>query len=284
MCVSSVSAATRNSGRGRMMAGKLLAALSFATALASINASAYPGGTPDFQTDAIPYCAACHSSVDEESLQGAGERAGKEVADRKHLAPILAGEKAYGKLSEADRQTLVTHIRAVDANATIKLEFPPQVAKGESFQVTLRVTGGAGPVVAVALVDRPHRWFARAATISGWEVVGAPTIIGPTGSPQSAWLEKRPERLGRNLTFVNITGVESDAVAGTWSKSKVIFTLRAPDRVGDLPLVGAYFYGTEGATPLGHEVHPIYGKLVRGTYTGKSGRVMFTPAHVISVR
>jgi hypothetical protein len=138
--------------------------------------------------------------------------------------------------------------------------------------------------VGVALVDRPHRWFARAATIVGWEVIGAPTIIGPDGSPQSEWLEKRPERLGRNLTFVNITGVESDAVAGTWSKSKVIFTLKAPDKAGDFPLVGAYFYGTEKATPLGYESHPIYGKLIRGTYTGKSGRVRFTPAHVISVR
>ena len=95
---------------------------------------------------------------------------------------------------------------------------------------------------------------------------------------------KRPERYGRNLTFVNVTGVESDAVAGTWSKSKVIFTIRAPDKAGDYPLVGVYFYGTEKATPLGDEEHPIYGKLIRGTYTGKSGRVKFTPAHVISVR
>ncbi len=267
-----------------MNAGSFLVLLIFVTTVAPISASAYPGGTPDFQTDVIPYCAACHSSTDEASLQGSGERAGKEVADRKHLAPILAGEKAYGKLSEADRQTLVTHIRAVDANSTIKLEFPPQVARAETFQVTVRLTGGAGPVVGVALVDRPHRWFARAATIVGWEVIGAPTIIGPDGSPQSEWLEKRPERLGRNLTFVNITGVESDAVAGTWSKSKVIFTLKAPDKAGDFPLVGAYFYGTEKATPLGYESHPIYGKLIRGTYTGKSGRVRFTPAHVISVR
>lgn len=267
-----------------MNAGNFLVLLISVTTLAPIGAAAYPGGTPDFQTDVIPYCAACHSSTDEASLQGSGERAGKEVADRKHLAPILAGEKAYGKLSEADRQTLVTHIRAVDANSTIKLEFPPQVAKGETFQVTVRLTGGAGPVVGVALVDRPHRWYARAATIVGWEVIGAPTIIGPDGSPQSEWLERRPERLGRNLTFVNITGVESDAVAGTWSRSKVIFTLKAPDKAGDFPLVGVYFYGTEKATPLGYESHPIYGKLVRGTYTGKSGRVKFTPAHVISVR
>lgn len=267
-----------------MNARSILALLILLAVLVPINASAFPGGTPDYQTDVIPYCAACHSSIDEASLQGAGERAEKEVAERKHLAPILAGEKGYGQLSEADRQTLVKHIKAVDANSTIKLEFPPQVAKGETFQVTVRVTGGAGPVVGVALVDRPHRWYARTASFAGWEVVGSPTIIGPDGSPQSEWLEKRPERFGRNLSFVNITGVESDAVAGTWSRSKVIFTLKAPDRVGDYPLVGAYFYGTEKATPLGYESHPIYGKLTRGTYEGKSGRVKFTPAQVISVR
>ncbi|MCH7868807.1 MAG: hypothetical protein IH881_14015 [Myxococcales bacterium] len=263
---------------------RFLAHIAFAIVMAPALVSAYPGGTPDFQTDVIPYCAACHSSLDEASLQGAGERAEKEVAERKHFAPILAGEKGYGKLSEAERQTLVTHIKAVDANSTITLEFPPQVAKGETFQLTVRLTGGAGPVVGLALVDRPHRWYARSASVVGWEIVGAPTIIGPDGAPQTEWMAKRPERLGRNLTFVNVTGVESDAVAGTWSKSKVIFTLKAPDKAGDFPLVGAYFYGTEKASPLGYETHPIYGKLIRGTYTGKSGRVKFSPAHVISVR
>lgn len=250
----------------------------------ALSASAYPGGTPDFQTDVIPYCAACHSSLDEASLQGAGERAVKEVADRKHLATILAAEKGYGQLSEADRQTLVTHIKAVDTNSSINLEVPAQVKAGETFQVTVRVTGGAGPVVGVALVDRPHRWYARPATIVGWEVIGAPTIIGPNGELQTDWINKRPERLGRNITYVNVTGVESDAVAGTWSKSKVIFNLKAPDKPGDYPLVGTYFYGTEKATPLGYEEHPIYGKLIRGTYTGKSGRVRFTPTNMVNVR
>ena len=88
----------------------------------------------------------------------------------------------------------------------------------------------------------------------------------------------------QNITFVNVANVESDAVAGTWSKSKVIYTLKAPDKAGDFPLVGAYFYGTEKASPLGYESHPIYGKMIRGTYTGKSGRVKFSTAHVISVK
>ena len=33
-------------------------------------AGAYPGGTPDFQTDVAPFCAACHSSRSEEALAG----------------------------------------------------------------------------------------------------------------------------------------------------------------------------------------------------------------------
>ncbi len=267
-----------------MKATRLLVALSILSVVAPTWVAAYPGGTPDFQTDAIPYCAPCHSSTDESALAGAGERAGKEVADRKHIATVLAGEGAYGKLSEEERQTLASHIKAVDANASVTVEFPPQVAKGETFQVTVKVTGGAGPVVGIALVDRAHRWYARAASQVGWEIVGAPTIIGPSGSPQTEWIEKRPERFGRNLSFVNISGVESDAPSGAWSKSKVIFTLKAPDQAGELPVVAAYFYGTEKASPLGYETHPIYGKLIRGTYTGKSGRVKFSPTHVISVR
>jgi hypothetical protein len=90
--------------------------------------------------------------------------------------------------------------------------------------------------------------------------------------------------VGRKVTFVNITGVESDAVAQKWSKSKVIYTLQAPDRPGDYPLVGVYFYGTEKATKLGSAVHPVYGKQPLGGYGGKSGRVKFTAPIVISVK
>ena len=264
----------------RLMAGATLLGI----VLCASPTWGYPGGTPDFQTDVMPFCAACHSSVAEEHLAGAGERARKEVADRKHLAPILAGDKDYGDLSEADRVQLVEHIRAVDANSKIELEFPPVVTPGEDFQVTVNVTGGAGPVVAVSLVDRAHRWFAKSATAAGWTVVGTPTVIGPNGQPQSKWLDRRPERFGRNVTFVNILDVESDATTGKWSKSKVIFTLKAPSEPGDYPLVGAYLYGTEKAMPLGYTVHPLYGKTPRGGYTGKSGRVKFSTEHIITVK
>ena len=39
-------------------------------------AVAYPGGTPSYQTDIAPFCAACHSSVSVAALAGAGEHHG----------------------------------------------------------------------------------------------------------------------------------------------------------------------------------------------------------------
>jgi hypothetical protein len=267
-----------------MMSRFFVVASALWVGLAASNSFAYPGGTPEFQTDVTPFCAACHSSLEASALAGAGDRAQMETAKRKHLAAIASGEKAYGKLTEEERATLVGHIQAVDANSTIKLEFPPTVRPGETFQVTVKLTGGAGPVVGVGLVDRAHRWYARSAVTAGWEIVGAPTIIGPNGVPQSDWIENRPERFERNLTYVNVTGVESDATTGKWAKSKVIFTMQAPDKAGEYPLVGVYFYGTEKASPLGFEEHPIYGKIPRGTYTGKSGRVKFSEVNMITVK
>lgn len=247
--------------------------------------AAYPGGTPDFQTNVTPFCAACHSSLDEAALDGvAGDRATKEVAERKHLASIAAGAKNYAALSEADRTRLVELIRAVDAASTVDVEFPPQVAPGETFQVTVRLAGGAGPVVGTGLVDRPHRWYSKSAETAGWTVVGAPTVIGPKGQPQSGWLDRRPERQGRDITFVNVTDWKSDAAAGKWAKGKVIWTLRAPDEAGDYPLVAFYLYGTETAAALSTKSDPMYGDQPLGGYTGKSGRVKFTDEHVITVK
>ncbi|HEM45907.1 MAG TPA: hypothetical protein ENO23_02575 [Alphaproteobacteria bacterium] len=269
--------------RTRAAAGTTTA-LALVVALAG-TAHAYPGGTPDFQTNVLPYCAACHSSADEAALTGVpGDRPARETAERKHLAAIAAGDRHYGKLTDADRARLVDLIRAVDVNSTIELEFPPQVAPGETFQVTVRVSGGAGPVVGAGLVDRAHRWYAKSAESAGWRVVGAPTVIGSQGEPQSGWLGRRPERQGRNITFVNITDWKSDAVTGKWARGKVIYTLRAPDEAGDYPLVGFYLYGTETAIPLSTQTDPTYGDQPLGGYTGKSGRVKFTDEHVITVK
>ncbi len=251
--------------------------------LAAGSAHAYPGGTPDFQTDVGPYCAVCHASTADTDLSGLGERAAAELAINKHLAPIRAGAGPYAELAEPERVRLVELLAAVDRNSTIVLEYPAQVTPGETFQVTVKVTGGAGPSVGIGLVDRAHRLFARPAPAVGWQVVGAPTIIGPKG-PQTEWLARRPEREGRGISFVNVDGIESSADADKWSRAKVIFTMKAPMEAGDYPLVGAYFYGTETGTALSTRVHPQLGPQPLGGVAGRSGRVKFSDSVLISVK
>jgi hypothetical protein len=255
-----------------------------ALALAPFAALAYPGGTPSYQTDVAPFCAGCHSSRSADALAGAGERAEKEVAERKHIAVIRSGQDGYASLSEADRQTLVEQIRALDAASTISIKAPTSVKRGETFLVQVRVTGGAGPVVGVALVDRPHRWYARPAPSAGWNVVAPPEITGADGQPRAQWLSKRPESAGRNLAFVNVPGIQSDAAMGKYDSAEVVFTLRAPDRPGSYPLAAAYLYGTEKSSVLGYTTSTLGDKEVRGGYGGGSGRILFTPVQQIQVQ
>ena len=253
------------------------------TLLLPLVAAAYPGGTPNFQTDVAPYCASCHSSVAEQDLSGGGERAGKELAERKHIAVVLSGQKAYEKLSEPDRVELAEQLRALDAASTISMKAPQAVKPGQTFQVQVSVTGGAGPVVGVGLVDRPHRWHARPAASAGWSVVAAPEPVGGDGSKRGDWLELVP-LAQRNLSFVNIPGIESDAALEKWDSAEVVFTLRAPDRPGSYPLTAVYFYGTETSTVLGYTTNELGRKLPRGGFLGGSGRVRFTPQQQIEVR
>jgi hypothetical protein len=166
----------------------------------------------------------------------------------------------------------------------VKLEAPDAVGAGETFQVTVSVTGGAGPAVGVALVDRAHRWYARPASAVGWQVAAPPAVIGPDGQPQNAWISKRPESADRNLSFVNVTGIASDAAAGRWASATVVFALRAPDRPGSYPLGAVYLYGTEKSTVLGYTTDALGRKQVRGGFDGGSGRVLFTPIQSIQVQ
>jgi hypothetical protein len=255
----------------------------FVAGLVPWGAAAYPGGTPNYQTDVAPFCASCHSSKSADALAGVGERAEKEVSERKHIAVILAGEKGYASLSELDRQTLAEQIRALDVASSVSLSAPDTVKAGEVFEVTVSVTGGAGPVVGVSLVDAVHRWYARPATAAGWTISAPPKITGPDGEFQNDWLAKRPEGMDRNLTFVNITGISSDSAAQQWSSARVTFSLRAPDRPGVYPLAAAYLYGTEKSSLLGYTTNAVGWKEVRGGLGGGSGRVVFTPLRRIAV-
>jgi hypothetical protein len=265
-----------------MMRGFVLAGAT--AALAAHGAHAFPGGTPDYQTDAAPFCAGCHSSRDSAALAGAGERAEKEVAERKHIAVILSGQVGYGKLSESDRRTLAEQVRALDEASSVTLKAPAVVQAGEVFQVQVRVTGGAGPVVGVGLVDRPHRWYARPVASAGFLVSAPPEILGADGKPRTKWLERRPAEAGRNISFVNVPGIESDAAAGKWDSAEVVFSLRAPVRPGSYPLAASYWYGTEKSTVLGYTTNAMGWKEPRGGIAGASGRVMFTPLQQIRVQ
>jgi hypothetical protein len=242
---------------------------------------AYPGGTPAFQTDAAPYCASCHSSLSVEALAGApGDRATKELAENKHIALILAGEREYAKLDPAQRAELAGHIRALDQASTVAVTAPPKVQVGEEFTVTVKLAGGAGPVIGVALVDAAHRWQARPAPGAGWFVVGAPTIIGQDFKEQQKWLSRRGG--DKNLSYVNVTGIQSDASTQEWGRAEVVWRLRATAS-GKRPLVAVYWYGTEKGSPLGTYEDPIRGKLLRGGFTGQSGRVRFSEPTLIEV-
>ncbi|MBW2289987.1 MAG: hypothetical protein JRG80_11575 [Deltaproteobacteria bacterium] len=259
------------------------AAAAAAALFGSTGAEAYPGGTPNYQTDVAPYCASCHSSRSAEALAGVGERAEKEVAERKHIAVILAGEKGYASLGEADRKILAEQIRALDVASSVSMKAPPSVVVGQEFDVMVQVTGGAGPAVGVALVDANHRWFARPASSVGFVTVAPPDIEGPDGKPQVDWLSKRPESQLRNLSFVNVTGIASDSAAKQWASARVTFHLRAPDRPGSYPLTAVYLYGTEKSSVLGYTTNPVGWKEVRGGVGGGSGRVMFTPVQQVIV-
>jgi cytochrome c553 len=273
------------SHRGEWQAAGLLLATGLVLLLTTTTAKAYPGGTPGFQTDAAPFCASCHSSRSVEMLAGApGDRATKELAENKHLALILAGEGGYGQLSAEQRNELADHVRALDAASTVTVKAPAKVAPGESFRVTVDVTGGAGPAVGIALVDTAHRWLARPAPGVGWSVVQPPTILGQDFQEQADWLARRPEPLARNLSFVNVTGLRSDAAAGDWARAQVVWTLRAPPEAGSYPLAAAYWYGTEKASPLGIVEDPIRGKLIRGGFAGHSGRILFSEVQRIQVQ
>jgi hypothetical protein len=250
----------------------------------SAPALAYPGGTPSYQTDVAPFCAGCHASRAADALMGAGERAEKEVVESKHIAVILSGQGGYKGLSEADRQALAGQIRALDAASSVTLSAPASVKPGQTFAVQVSITGGAGPVVGVGLVDSAHRWYARPAASAGWSIVAPPEITGADGKPRTDWLEKRPEASGRNLSFVNVTGIASDSAAGSWDSAQVVFTLRAPDRPGSYPLSAAYLYGTEKSTLLGFTTNAMGRKEVRGGLAGGSGRVLFAPVQAIEVK
>src|SRR5262249_6200080 len=143
--------------RGAAAAALALGAAALLALGAAAAPAAYPGGTPDFQTDVAPFCAACHSSRSAGAFEGAGERAQEELAEHKHIARILAGQRGYESLSAPDRESLVKQIRALDAASTVVLTCPDAVPAGALFEAEVDVTGGGRPVGGIGLVERDPR-------------------------------------------------------------------------------------------------------------------------------
>jgi hypothetical protein len=264
---------------------KRLAALAFACSLAT-HASAYPGGTPTYVTDVAPYCASCHSSVSEDQFQGVpATRASAEVVVNKHLAKIKAGaaDSPYAKLAPAERDALIASVQKIDAATTVKVTAPASVKAGAEVEVTVEATGGASPVLGLALVDSNQRWQAAPVTSRGWLVLEKPKVTGPDGKPQTKFTDGRNPALPPGFTYVNVDGISCDPAAGKFATVKVTWKLRAPAQAGSVPLAAVLFYGTEISAEHG-AVETPYGKSPLGGFTGSSGRIRFSDVLKVAVQ
>src|SRR5215469_10408344 len=278
------------SGRRLMRSVILMAAggclITLVMALGAFDGSiawGYPGGPLEDVTDAAPYCAGCHSSVDANQLRDMPGQRAQEMLAASHIAAIKAGENAYSKLTPEQRIQLAADVEKVDANAQISLEVPTTLHRGASFSAKVSTQGGSGPVVGVMLLDQDLRNQAREIEAEGFEIVGAPNVIGPDGKRQEQWLARRYDDLARNLNFLVVFGVNADLATSQFSSTKVIYNLAAPSKPGKYTICAAFLYGTEKASPLGRvEAHGHTQPL--GGFAGRSGRIKFSELKSIEVR
>jgi hypothetical protein len=251
----------------------------------AFEASGHPGGTPDDLVATGLYCARCHASTAESDLEGLGERARTDLAENKHLKAVREGAGVYSALPPEERGRIAELLAAVDAHSTVAVEAPAEVAAGATFEVRIELAGGAGPRVAVGLFDRPHRLYARALALQGFEVLGTPRVEGarlhalPAGDGGTAGApgSKRP-------TFFDIEGIASSADAQRWASARIVFTLKAPTKAGDYGLVAAYLYGTEKAVEgTTRNDDSRFGPRPLGGVTGASGRIRFSEKRLLRV-
>ncbi|HWP35429.1 MAG TPA: hypothetical protein VNM66_07525 [Thermodesulfobacteriota bacterium] len=246
-------------------------------------AAGFSGGPQIHVTDLVPACATCHSSVGTEQLRSQpADFAAKQTVEGKHYAAIAAGTGAYGQLSEADRAKLIEELKILDGAAKVSVSAPASVGRGQTITVTVRATGGAGPVVGLALLDGTDRFQARSITADGWQVVGTPKVIGPDGKEQTTWVDKRMEGTKKNLAFVLVYGVQGSAEKRIFPESQVTWTLQAPSTPGRYTIGVAFLRGTEKATTLGAVPEVGGGTRPRGGGSGPSGRIHIV-GHTVTV-
>ncbi len=252
---------------------RLLIALS--VSFVSQWAWAYPNGTPHYVTDVGPYCAACHASVQRETMRGMGAgMAEGELAVNKHLLPLKERREAYVDMSAEDAKRLLEHVQSVDRQTAVMLEAPESAADGRTIDVTAKFKGGAGPVVGLMLLDNNLRWESRSPAADGWLIQGAPKIVGSDGKVQTKFVDHRSKGLKKNLNYVM---AEAPGTV-TWS-------LRAPSEPGNYTLAVALLYGTEKSSDVGRgAVLPGVGRLPKGGFEGHSGRILFSEVKRVTVK
>lgn len=269
---------------------KLRTTLASAIVLVSMAAlagqlSAFPGGTPRLVTNMNPQCANCHSSVGADQLRDQSpEQAGNMVVASRHYSSLERGDERYAKLSPEDRAKLLTAVKAVDANSSVAMTVSAtKVKPGATLTVTVSTRGGAGPVVGVMLTDTDLRFGASPVQANGFWISGAPVVTGPDGQTQTTFLDGRAKELGKNINYVNITGVQGDADGNKWSTGKVVWTLVAPSKPGVYTISAAYLYGTEKSTAIGRVEGPGGRIGPAGGNGGGSGRIQFAKPVSVTV-
>ncbi|HEY6418058.1 MAG TPA: hypothetical protein VIX59_03560 [Candidatus Binataceae bacterium] len=247
------------------------------------SAWSYPGGPLDDVTDAAPYCAGCHSSIDLKQLRSLPPMRAAKMTAASHLDAIKAGTGNYAKLTVQQRAQLANDVQKVDDNAKISLEAPQTVHPGQDFTVDVTAHGGSGPVVGVVLLDIDVRNQARSIQSEGFQISSAPTVTGPDGNRQTDWLNRRYDDLAHNLSFIVVFGVKADLAANRFSTSRVTYNLAAPDTPGKYTICAGFLYGTEKASPLGR-VEAQGRTMPLGGFSGASGRISFSEVKIIQVQ
>jgi hypothetical protein len=243
----------------------------------------YPGGPLQDVTDAAPYCAGCHASTDANQLRDMQGPRKDQMLAAGHIAAIKAGQGNYSKLTPDQRTQLAADVQKVDDNAKITLDVPAVVSRGADFAAKVDTIGGSGPVVGAMLLDEDLRNQARAIESEGFQIVGAPQVIGPDGERQEQWEARRYDDFARNLNFLVVFGVKADLATNHFSSTKVIYNMSAPAKPGKYTICAAFLYGTEKASPLGRvEMHGRTMPL--GGFDANSGRIKFTELKTIEVR
>jgi cytochrome c553 len=266
----------------KVLYGIAVASLGFAVMLILPHAA---WSYPSFQrlpyvSDAEPFCAVCHASVNESYHPELPAEASKnQVYTTKHYKALEEGAGAYKTVEPDQRKQLLEQAKKIDEHSSVKLEASaPTVTPGGTITVTVTTQGGIGPVIGVMLVDEPLRYQARPIQGNGWFIAAPPEIVGSDGKSQSKWLDRRVNKRETNLNFALVYDITSDPAKNTYANARVSYMLKAPSTPGEYPLTAAFLYGTGEANEMksGKYEDPP------GGGTAPSGRVQFS--NTIKVR